>query len=522
MGGFKAEILEQFHHPSVADWVTGHAPIAPGAQQGKHVGMRRTTAAATVGATAVVVASGAMVWRRLPEQRRTRLRRSARVWRLTARRGLHLVAVKLAGPAVGERRRNELEERFAVRTAQDVAAELGQMKGALMKIGQLASVIADGLPDEARKALESLQADVPPMAPSLAASVIRADLGGEPDDVFLDFVPEPVAAASIGQVHRAVTRDGRHVAVKVQYPGGADAIRADLDNAEMLYSMVSTVAMRGLDAESLVDELRERMGEELDYRNEAANQQIFAQRFAGHPWIRVPEVDPTLSAEHVLTSQWCEGQSFVDLQGAGDDLRQHAAEVVFRFAQACVHRYRSFNGDPHPGNYRFADDGTVFFLDFGLVKQWHEPEFSNLMAVLDPVMDRDATLLVERMEQAGFLVPDHGLHPEQVWNCVSAPYEPFLHDSFTFTPSFAPDAMRSFIDVTGPNGPVVRALNLPGSFVVLNRVLWGVSGLLGRLEATNRWRAILDEYRLGAEPATPIGVAEQQWVAGVTARGGNS
>lgn len=485
--------------------------------------MQRTpaarTAAATLAATAAVGAAaagvGVVVWNRLPEQRRTRLRRSSRVWRLTARRGVHLAMVKVSGRAVGARRRAELEERFAVRTAQDVAAELGQMKGALMKIGQLASVIADGLPDEARQALASLQADVPPMAPSLAASVVRGDLGAGPDEIFLDFDPEPIAAASIGQVHRAVARDGRRVAVKVQYPGGADAIRADLDNAEMLYSMVGAVAMRGLDAESLVDELRERMGEELDYRKEAANQRVFAQRFAGHPWIRVPGVHPDLSGEHVLTSDWCEGRSFADLEQAADSDRQHAAEVVFRFAQGCVHRYRSFNGDPHPGNYRFAADGQVFFLDFGLVKQWHEPEFSRLMSVLDPVLDRDADLLVERMEQAGFLVPDHGLHPEQVMACVSAPYEPFLHDTFTFTPSFASDAMRSFIDITGPHGSVVRSLNLPGSFVVLNRVLWGVSGLLGRLHATNRWRGILDEYRLGAAPATPMGEQEQAWLAGV-------
>jgi len=499
-------------------WRNRRALIAQPGPHGKHVRMQRTRTTAVMASALLTLgglAAGVLVaWRVLPERRRTRLRRSARVWRLTARRGVHLAMVKVTGRAVGAKRRAEMEERFAVRTAQDVAAELGQMKGALMKIGQLASVIADGLPEEARQALASLQADVPPMAPSLAASVVRDDLGGDPSSVFLEFEPEPVAAASIGQVHRAVTRDGRRVAVKVQYPGGAEAIRADLDNAEMLYSMVSAVAMRGLDAASLVDELRERMGEELDYRLEAANQQTFAQRFAGHPWIRVPDVFAALSGEHVLTSQWCEGRSFADLERADDATRQHAAEVVFRFAQGSIHRYRSFNGDPHPGNYRFADDGGVFFLDFGLVKQWHEPDFSTLMSVLDPVLDRDAGLLVERMETAGFLMPDHGLAPEQVWGCVSAPYEPFLHDTFTFTPSFASDAMRSFVDVTGPNGDVIRSLNLPGSFVVLNRVLWGVSGLLGRLHATNHWRGILDEYRLGAQAATPMGVQEQQWLAG--------
>lgn len=470
---------------------------------------------ATVGfAVGAVVAR--LVWRRLPDRRRTRLRRQIRVWRLTARRGVHFVAMKVTGGLVGRRRRQAMEERFAIRTAQDVAAELGQMKGALMKIGQLASVIADGLPDEARAALASLQADVPPMAPSLAAAVVRDDLGADPGDVFLQFDAEPVAAASIGQVHRAVTRDGHRVAVKVQYPGAAEAITADLDNAEMLYAMVSAVALPGLDAASLVDELRARMGEELDYRLEAANQAEFAERFAGHRWIRVPGVLPGLSGPHVLTSDWCEGRSFADIESAPDDIRQHVAEVVFRFSQACVLRYRSFNGDPHPGNYRFADDGTVAFLDFGLVKHWPADEFAGLMAVLDPVLDGDPERLCTQMEAAGFLVPDHGLAAEQVWDCVSAPYEPYLRDEFTFTPSFASMAMRAIGDPTGPHRAVTRALSLPGSFVVLNRVLWGMSGLLGRLGATNCWRAILNEYRLGAPPATDMGVAEAQWFASKT------
>lgn len=474
--------------------------------------------AAAVAASVAAVAAR-LSWQRLPDSRRTRLRRQARVWRLTARRGVHFAAVKVSGGAVGERRRAAMEERFAIRTAQDVAAELGQMKGALMKIGQLASVIADGLPDEARAALASLQADVPPMAPSLAAAVVRDDLGANPGDVFLEFDAEPVAAASIGQVHRAVTRDGHRVAVKVQYPGAAEAITADLDNAETLYAMVSAVALPGLDAASLVDELRARMGEELDYRLEATNQAVFAERFAGHRWIRVPGVLPELSGQHVLTTDWCDGRSFADIESAPNDVRQHVAEVVFRFSQASVLRYRSFNGDPHPGNYRFADDGTVAFLDFGLVKHWPADEFAGLMAVLDPVLDGDPERLCAQMETAGFLVPNHGLAPEQVWDCVSTPYEPYLRDEFTFTPSFASAAMRAIGDPTGPHRAVTRALSLPGSFVVLNRVLWGMSGLLGRLGATNCWRAILDEYRLDAPAATPMGVDEARWLASRVASG---
>lgn len=461
--------------------------------------------AATIGATAI--------WRRLPESRRTRARRSLRVWRLTARRATHFAVMKATGVAVGERRRQELEDRFAVATAEDIAAELGQMKGVLMKVGQLASVIADGLPDEARAALAQLQADVPPMAPSVAEGVLTADLGAPPDEVFLDFELEPIAAASIGQVHRAVTRDGQRVAVKVQYPGVADAIRADLDNAEMLYGMLSAVALPGLEPAALVEELRARMGEELDYRLEARNQQEFVERYRGHPWIRIPEVRPDLSGEHVLTSDWCDGRGFAEIAGADEATRQHIAEVVFRFAQSSVLRYRSFNGDPHPGNYRFVDDGTVVFLDFGLVKQWPDDEFAGLMAVLRPVLDQDPETLVEYMVDAGFLARDHRLSAEQVWASVSAPYEPYFHEEFTFTPSFAAGAMRTIADPTGPNRAVMRALNLPGSFVIVNRVLWGMGGLLGQLGATNRWRAILEEYLFDAPASTPMGVAEAAWRA---------
>lgn len=456
---------------------------------------------------------GAVAWRQLPETRRTRLRRSARIWRLTARRGVHYGVVKVSGGALGDRRRQELEERFAIRTATDVANELGNMKGALMKLGQLASVIADGLPEEARAALATLQSDVPPMAPSLVDEVVRSELGAPPDDVFLEFDPDPVAAASIGQVHRAVTRDGHRVAVKVQYPGAAEAITADLDNAEMLYGLASAVALPGLDPRELVDELRDRMSEELDYRIEVANQQRFADRFAGHPFIRVPGVVAELSGERVLTTDWVDGVSFAEIERAPDELRQRTAEVLFRFAQANVLRHRSFNGDPHPGNYRFGTDGTVAFLDFGLVKEWDEAEFNGLMAVLDPVLERDPDQLVERMESAGFLLEGHGLAPEQVWESVSAPYEPYLHDEFTFSESFAADAMRTIADPTGPNKAVLRSLRLPRSFVILNRVLWGMGGVLGRLGATNRWRAILDEYRLGEPPATPLGEAEAAWAA---------
>ena len=172
-----------------------------------------------------------------------------------------------------------MEEQFAIRTAEDVAQVLGGMKGAIMKAGQMLSFIAEGLPPEAQAALATLQADVPPMAPSLAEGVVRDELGADPERLFLDWDPVPVAAASIGQVHRAVMPDGRVVAVKVQYPGVDRAIKSDLDNAEFLYGLFAQFALKNLDVTALVDELRARMADELDYRLEAVCQTEFAQRY---------------------------------------------------------------------------------------------------------------------------------------------------------------------------------------------------------------------------------------------------
>jgi predicted unusual protein kinase regulating ubiquinone biosynthesis (AarF/ABC1/UbiB family) len=435
------------------------------------------------------------------------------VWRLTARRGAHWATVQVKGVRADEEARARLDEQFLIRSAEDVAAELGHMKGAVMKLGQLASVIAEGLPPEAQQAIEALQADSPPMAPSLAEQVVRDELGSDPEHLFLDWDPVPVAAASIGQVHRAVLRDGREVAVKVQYPGVGEAIGADLDNAEMLYGLLSSFALKGLDTKALVDELRARMGEELDYRHEAANQQEFARRFHEHPFIHVPAVVPERSSARVLTTEWAGGRSWREFdQDATPAERQRAGEVLFRFVQGNVNQHRSFNGDPHPGNYRFHPDGRVSFLDFGLVKRWEGDEWTRLSPCMDAiVLDRDPDALVAAMEASGFLVPGHGLDPAAVYGYVSAPYVPYLTDTFTFTRQFVGETLASIMDIRGPYGDVIPKLNLPASFVILDRVVWAMSALLGKLGAHGPWRGILLEYRREGPPATELGELEHAW-----------
>src|SRR3954451_20954313 len=490
---------------------TRPGPNATSAFRPASEGMRARLAlggAAAAGLTAGGVAAAFL----RDDDRRHQLERQARVWRLTARRSAHYFVVKVRGRVASEEQRARMDERFAVRTAEDVAAVLGGMKGAIMKAGQMISFIADGLPPEAQAALATLQADVPPMAPSLAEGVIRDELGADPEKLFLDWSPEPVAAASIGQVHRAVMPDGRIVAVKVQYPGVDKAIKSDLDNAELLYGLFASFALKNLDVKALVDELRARMADELDYRLEASHQAEFARVYAGHPFVRIPTVVPERCSQRVLTSEWVEGQRWDEFLATADyATRQRAAEVLMRFAQGSIHRHGVFNGDPHPGNYRFHPDGSVTFLDFGLVKRWAPGEFDRLTPVLDAILDRDAEGAVAASVAAGFLPVDHGFDPKFVFEYINGPYEPFETDEFTYSRTWTSEALQTIIDLQGRYGELIKKLNMPTSYVILDRVVWGISALLGRLGAANNWRGLLAEYRKGGPPISELGEIEARW-----------
>jgi predicted unusual protein kinase regulating ubiquinone biosynthesis (AarF/ABC1/UbiB family) len=473
---------------------------------------RRSSVAALAAIAAMATGAGIAARRSTPIGR---VGRSMRIWKLSARNSARFAVSKVRGVGSPAERRAELDARFAVRTAADVAKELGEMKGVLMKAGQMISFIFESLPDEAQAALATLQADAAPMAPSLAAGVVTDALGGPPEHVFLDWTDMPAAAASIGQVHRAVTHDGRDVAVKVQYPGVHEAIESDLDAAEVMYGMFSSLMLKGLDARGLVDELRARMREELDYRLEAANAAEFARLFAGHPWVRIPRVVPEYSTDTVLTSEWVDGLSFDEfLATASRATKQRAGEVVWRFAQHAITRHGAFNGDPHPGNYKFHHDGSVTFLDYGLVKRWSPGEWEALQPTLDAVIvHRDPERLVTAMEHSGFLRPNHGLDAAHVFDYVSSPYVPYLTDEFTFTRQWMIDTIAKIFDLNGPHADVIEHLNMPPSFVILDRVVWGVNAILGKLEVGGPFRAMLLEYVTGGEPATDLGAAEAAWWA---------
>jgi predicted unusual protein kinase regulating ubiquinone biosynthesis (AarF/ABC1/UbiB family) len=306
--------------------------------------------------------------------------------------------------------------------------------------------------------------------------------------------------------------DGRIVAVKVQYPGVDKAIKSDLDNAETLYGLFASFALRNMDVKGLVDELRARMGDELDYRLEARCQREFALRYRDHPFIHVPDVVPERCGQRVITSEWADGINWAELLAtATPEEKQRAAEVLFRFAEGSIWHHGVFNGDPHPGNYRFQPDGTVTFLDFGLVKRWAPGELESLSPILDAVLRGDPGATERALVDAGFLGARHGLTARHIYDYVSRPYLPFQSDEFTYTPEHVAATIQTMIDFNGEFGDVIRRLNMPPSYVILDRVVWGMSALFGRLHAHGNFRALLAEYRKGAPPSTELGEAEAAW-----------
>src|SRR2546423_6028866 len=250
---------------------------------------------------------------------------------------------------------------------------LGTMKGAAMKIGQLASFIdTEFLPPEYRELyqdkLSSLRTSAPPMPWSKVSKVLEEEWECEVEELFEEFDHDAAAAASIGQVHRAVLPDGRRVAVKIQYPGVARALRADMQNAGMIMRMAKALAP-GLDAKAAAAELKERVLEELDYEYEAQNQRTFARAYRGHPFIYVPDVITRLSRTRVLVTGWVDGTGFEDVRALPQEEKDRFGEIVFRFCFGSIYHLQHFNADAHPGNYLLLEDGRVAFLDFRMTKQ---------------------------------------------------------------------------------------------------------------------------------------------------------
>ncbi len=450
---------------------------------------------------------------------RSRLRRNGQLARMGARVGTTYATTAARKTFASAERRAELDRHRELRSAQQVAEELGQMKGALMKLGQMASYLDDGLPEPVRMALSQLQSDAPPMSQQLAIDTVEHELGNPIDEIFVEFDPNPIAAASIGQVHRALIRDPatgaeRAVAVKVQYPGVAEAIVADLKNADLLGAILRQ-GFGGLDPAEMVDEIRLRIGEEVDYELEARNQQRFADYYRGHPFIRIPAVVRELSTRRILTTELAEGFGWVELLQRPQADRDRAGEVIFRFVFRSLYRMGAFNGDPHPGNYLFHDDGSVTFLDFGLVKHFSDDEMTTFGSMVKAAaVDHDAAEFRRIIETAGMLVPGAPVSTEDVGEYFSRFYDTVRTDTeMTWTREYANSIVRHTFDRTSP---ISQYATVPRAFVFIQRINLGLYALLGELGASGNYRRIASELWpfVSGPPATDLGRAEAEWLAG--------
>jgi predicted unusual protein kinase regulating ubiquinone biosynthesis (AarF/ABC1/UbiB family) len=442
--------------------------------------------------------------------------RSARLARMGAKVGGTYASTAARKTFASAERRGQLDRQREFRTAEQVAEELGQMKGALMKLGQMASYLDDGLPEPLRLALAQLQSDAPPMSTDLARSTVEAELGAPIDELFVEFDDEPIAAASIGQVHRAIIRneDGteRAVAVKVQYPGVGEAIASDLRNADMLGVLLKQ-SFGGLDPSEMVDEIKIRLADEVDYELEATNQHLFADYFRGHPFVRIPDVVAEFSTKRILTTELADGHRWAEMLERGQETRDQVGEIIFRFVFRSLYRFGAFNGDPHPGNYLFHDDGTVTFLDFGLVKHFTGDELSMFGSMVKAaVVDFDPVEFRRIVEEAGMLLPGAPADTEAVGEYFSLFYDAVREDKeMTWTREYANSVVRHTFD---RSSPISQYATVPRAFVFIQRINLGLYALLGELGATGNYRRIAAELWpfVDATASTDLGRAEAEWL----------
>ncbi len=410
---------------------------------------------------------------------------------------------------------------FHVRSAERYAELFGSSKGALMKAGQMASfvLISPAVPVELQsiyqEALMRLRDDAPPMASELAREVLEDELGQRTETAFARFDWEPLAAASVGQVHAAQLYDGRDVAVKIQYPGVADAIRADLKNTELLATFL-TLTIGGMSPRRLSFDLRgaareveARIVEELDYRLEAANQAEFADYYRGHPFIHVPDVFPELCTGHVLTQELVHGMPWSEAFTAKQELRDQWAEAIFRFVYGAYERIYQFNADPHPGNYIFHEDGSVSFLDFGCVKRFRPEQVKIMDEVLRECLRGDVLGTWRACVEAGFCKSSDPVSAEEIFAYWRGDGEMlWANEHFTVTPEYAARRIERRCSPNGPSANAFRHITMSPEYTFMSRMEMGVLSVIAQLRAGNRWGSITAEHFEGALPLTDMGKLE--------------
>jgi len=446
-----------------------------------------------------------------------RIGRRCQVGGLVAGQSLRWAGTRIANRSRTDEAAQEASAARAMAAADEIVSALGQMKGAAMKFGQVLSTIDfEAVPEGEREAFKARLAALRDAAPSVSFDqvrrVVEQDLGGRLAEFFSDFGSEPVAAASIGQVHRATTRDGADVAVKVQYPGVAEAVDADLRNAGLLLPLVKRMAP-ALDAKALLAELREREGSREHYELEAQHQRTVARAFRDHPFALVPGVHTELSARRVLVSDFVEGDGFSAIQRRSQDERDRVGEILFRFYFGLLNRERLVAGDPHPGNILLAADGRVGFLDFGLTRHIPAAYLEGERALARALREADAVGVHAAMSRLGYLPRPDEFDPERLLVQLQEATEWWREPGErTLDPAYVAQLAERSSSPRSPSYDLMRRQTIPPQALLLRRMEALLFAVLGELRARGDWSALAGELQGGEAADTELGEAEAAWL----------
>lgn len=400
------------------------------------------------------------------------------------------------GKRVGGKSAELVAAELQARTAEQMFKVLGELKGGAMKLGQAMSIFEAALPEDIagpyRAALTKLQDAAPPLPAEAIHKILAEELGVEWRTKFLEFADQPAAAASIGQVHKATWHDGRVVAVKVQYPGADKALISDLNQMARMGKLFASW-IPGLDIKPLLDELRDRAVDELDYLNESQNQRAFAIAFEGDPEFVIPHV--LVAAPHVLVSEWVDGTALSSIIKDGSQAERDAAGVLYeRFLLSGPSRAGLLHADPHPGNFRITPDGRLGILDFGACASLPDGLPSAMGSLLRIAQLGDAQTVIEGLRAEGFIKPNIEVDAEQVLGYLEPFVDPARYEEFTFSRDWMREQFTRMNDMRNPDFAVGLKLNLPPSYALIHRVWLGCIGVLCQLGATVPMRAELTRW----------------------------
>jgi len=448
---------------------------------------------------------------------KSRARRTAKIGGLAAGQALRQAGTIATNVARTKEGREAALERRHMEAAEQIVAALGTMKGAAMKVGQVLSFVDTGLippehRDEFQRKLAALRDAAPTVSFKEMRKVIEDDLDDPLDEIFSEFNEQPIAAASIGQVYRArLAQDDREVAVKVQYPGVAAAVRADLQNLGMILRVVKRIAP-GLDPKTIGAEIRDRIEEELDYELEAQNQRTLARIYKGHPFIVVPEVVTSLSRERVLVTDFVEGIGFEEVKRYPQAERDRIGEILFRFYFGCLYRHHQFSGDPHPGNSMLLADGRVAFFDFGLFKRMPSEAVELEMEVARAVIEGDTATIMQLGTKVGFFPEPEKFDPARVLEHFRAASGWYTVDrEVTLTPELATQVLIDMSDPRSEYFGQLRHESAPPDHIFGRRMEVLTLAVLSQLRAHGNFHRIAREWYYGDAPVTELGRQEAEF-----------